>query len=116
MPRVSPQYAEGLACPHCGRPLMWIGQWRRDHNSPDGQSFKREPFDWYSDVRIARDDREVQRVVSRSGYEAKTATRYLHRCTLQCPRCSLMYSNAQASHVPPPPPGQAPAGYYLTEE
>ena len=115
MPRVSPMYAEGRACPYCGRPLLWIGHWRRDRNSPDGQSFRREPFTTYEKERVARDDREVQRVVSRSGYEAKTAKRYEHVCTMQCPRCSLMFSNSQASHVPPPPPDQAPAGYYIRE-
>ena len=116
MPRVSPQYAEGRACPHCGRPLFWIGHWRPDHNSPDGQSFKREPFTWYLDAPIARDDKPVTKVVSRSGYEGKTATKYEHVTTMTCPRCGKDYSNAQASHVPPPPPDKAPAGYYLPEE
>lgn len=116
MARVSPQWAEGLACPHCQRPLMWIGQWRRDSNSPDGYSFRREPFTFYADRQIAREDRAVHRVVRRGGYEAETAVRYEHVCVLQCPRCSKMYSKSQASHVPSPPPGQAPAGYYLSEE
>jgi len=115
MPRVSPQFAEGRACPHCGRPLNWIGQWRADRNSPDGRSFRREPFTWYLDERAARDDRPVTRVVSRSGYEGRTATRYEHVTTMLCPRCCLEYSESQASHVPPPPPEQAPAGYYLPD-
>jgi len=116
MPRVSPQFAEGRACPHCGRPLYWIGRWRSDRHSPDGMSFERKPFVTYLDRKIARDDRQVQRVVARSGYEGKTETRWEHTCTMQCPRCNLMYSSAQASHVPPPPPDRVPAGYYLPEE
>lgn len=115
MPRVSPEFAEGMACPRCGRPLRWIGHWRRDHNSPDGWSFKREPCTWYLDEPAAREDRPVTRVVERRGYEGKTATKYAHVTTMQCPRCCKQYSPSQANHVPSPPPDQAPAGYYVIE-
>ncbi|MBR2681655.1 MAG: hypothetical protein IKE22_00115 [Atopobiaceae bacterium] len=115
MPRVSPQYAEGWACPHCGRPLFWIGRWMRDRNSPDGRSFKRESVTWYLDEPVARGDKPVTRVVSRQGYEGRTVTKYAHVSTMQCPRCCREYSSSQANHVPPPPPDKAPAGYYLPE-
>lgn len=115
MPKVSPQWVEGRACPHCGRPLTWIGHWRPDRHSPEGQSFQREPFTMTVDKRIARDDRETKQVVSVAGRQGKVAVRYEHTCTMQCGRCSLMYSESQALHVPPPPPESAPAGYYLLE-
>ena len=111
--RVSPQWAEGLACPHCGRPLTWIGHWRRDPSSPDGWSFVREPFTTYHETRVSPGDRAVTRVVNRSGHEARAVQAYEHRSELQCGRCSKMYSRQQASKVPPLPEGEGPAGYWL---
>lgn len=41
---VNVNIAAGLVCPKCGYPVAYIGEWRNDHNSPDGRSFRRKPF------------------------------------------------------------------------
>lgn len=112
MPRVSPEWADGLACPHCGRPLRWIGRWRRDFNSPDGYSFERETHTWVVDARVAPDDREVRSVESRGAGTGRARLRYEHTCELRCARCSKEYSQSQASHRTVDA-GRVPAGYYL---
>ena len=114
MPRISPEFAEGFACPHCGRPLRWIGKWRRDFNSPDGWSFERRPFVYYKSRPWSRDAKRVNRIES-NGYTGTAEVSYAHQATMECSRCNRDYTPAQVSHVPPPPPESAPAGYYLPD-
>lgn len=117
MPRVSPEYAEGLYCPKltrmrdpssaCGRPLRWIGAW-----SKDGTTFKRDTWEYRSRERIAAEDRETREVVSTRSREATTERRYVHACTLRC-TCGWCGTPSMALHKPALAPGEGPAGYWI---
>lgn len=98
MAKVNPQFAPGLCCPRCGRPLTWVGHWRRDHNSPDGQSFLREPFTFITNERVSPRDKPVTQVTPNGAYELKTEQKFEHTCTLQCSRCSWIGNESQAVH------------------
>ena len=95
---VNPQYAVDLCCPACGRPLTWIGSWRRDHNSPDGSSFGRKPFVYVAKTRGSKRDRPVTKVRQSGAYDLETEQAYERTYTLQCSRCSWMGDESMAHH------------------
>ena len=86
---VAPYYADGFLCPACGRPLRWLGVWR-------GAEFLRKHKDVLLTERACHSDVPEQVVVSRSGLEAKTETRFRHRCELECVPCCRIYALDQA--------------------
>ena len=107
MPRVSPEFAPGLACPKCGRTPHWIGTWR-------GDTFVRTPWVDTFDHRIAADDRQVRKVVKKGAYDAETKLAYEHTSTLRC-RCGWAGSVAQAHKVPEFAHPDGPPGYWIED-
>lgn len=87
--RVAPWWAHGYLCPHCGKPLRWLGEWR-------GPKFVRMPMQVMLPTRISRADEQERVVTSRAGLEAKTTLMFRHTVTLECVPCNKLLSEDQA--------------------
>ena len=103
--KVAPWWAHGYLCPHCGRPLRWLGEWH-------GPRFVRKPYRTELRHRISPSD-EVKRVVTgQQGLEATTEVRYIHEVSLECIPCCALYSedHAKRGYLPD---DEYPSSYFV---
>ncbi len=103
--KVAPWWAHGYLCPHCGKPLRWLGEWH-------GPRFVRKPMQVTGPTRISRADEQERVVTSRAGLEAKTAVVYRHTVTLECVPCSKLLAEDQARRGYLPDDAY-PSGYFV---
>lgn len=87
--QVAPFWADGLLCPHCGRPLRWLGEWH-------GPRFVRKPMEVLAGRRISTADEPERVPVGQSGLEVRTELRFRHVVSLECVPCCKLYSEDQA--------------------
>lgn len=87
--QVAPFWADGLLCPHCGRPLRWLGEWH-------GPRFVRKPMEVLVGRRISTADEPERVPVGQSGLEVRTELRFRHVVSLECVPCCKLYSEDQA--------------------
>ena len=97
-------YTTGCCCPveGCGRPVFWVGRWTKDHNSPDGVSYKHEPWTITVDERLSSLDKPVTEVKTSGAYDVETKQRWRHVVTMACREGHWSGDERQALHRPIP--------------
>ena len=95
-------YVEGRSCPQCGRPLLKLG------TAGPGMLVVPTPD------RPSEHSRPRERVVSRSGYEAKTVREWVTECNALCTRCGIVLDSRDGT-AGPPLPENTPSGYWLPD-
>lgn len=104
--RVSPEWAEGYACRVCGRPLRWLGRWRRFARRGDVPGWVDGRGGWH------QLDAEPDLVGGRCFVRSPDRDAF-GEYPLFCARCSRAFRTGGADRRAPPGPDEAPAGYWI---